>query len=1008
MRDNKGEPVMFATVNVKGSSKSVSADNNGYFSISATANDSLVISATGFKTKIVLVSGDILVTLEPATNDQLQEVVVTALGIQRQRKELGYSTAKVIASEINRSSPVNVANGLQGKVSGLNITTLNNGIFANVRINLRGIRSLMGNNNPMLLLDGIPTPIDYLNSINPNDIQDVNILKGAASAGLYGPDARNGVIVVTTKKAGRDGKPSIIVSQTAQMERVSFYPVLQTEFGSGAYGSYLPKENWSWGPAYDGSTRQLGPTLPDGSKQSVVYSPTDERKKFWNTGTIFQSNVSISAKDFLLSFQDAKMTSVVPGDKNRRTGVRLNTARDYGIFKASFNTNYIQQNYDAFDPDRMNFYHITYRNAGLNSGLMNLIYNTPAHIPITKFKDFENDQFSKFNNYFNDYGLNPYFALDNWRQAGKVDDLLTNIELGLKPLPYLNVVYRAALSLTSGNVQSISKGELASPFGESRGFVTVPVSTRETNYRKSRLSSELNLQFNKSYGNFKVSAIAGQYFRQSDRKEASVGAANLIIPGLYNVGSRLGELSGNNELLRSRTFGVYATAGLSYKGWANIEFTGRNDWTSVLANNNNSFFYPGVSTSFVLSDVITPLKESKTISYLKLRGNIQKTGNSDVNPYSLAAVYEQNQTMGFPYGGVIGYTADEVAYDPQLKPEFINSKEIGLEIGFFNNRVNIEAAFYHQNNTDQIIPISVTDPTGFGSYFLNAASFVNRGMEFDLKLTPLVNLGDVTVNFKANASYNDSKIHSIYRNLDRLGIGGWSIASNFAIAGQPAFVWMAIDYVRDDQGRVIVDETGLPSVDPVNKVYGRTAPLWILGFNPEISWRGLSLTATLEFKTGHYTFNGIGPDMAWTGVSAASAVNHRNPFVFPNSVYDDGTGKMVVNRDRVLHDVTDFYTNTFSDVSSNFLTSAASWRVREVSLGYNLPARWLAPLKVVKAATITLNARNLALWLPASNQYTDPDFSSTNALFNANLTGFNDSQITPPTRLFGANLTVTF
>lgn len=252
---------MFATVNIKGTSKSAKADDNGYFSIPAKETDSLVVSATGYHPRTIIASGDIQITLLRAANEQMQEVVVTALGIQRQRKELGYSTAKVVASEINRASPVNVANGLQGKVSGLNINTANNGVFATVKISMRGIRSLTGNNNPMLLLDGIPTPLDYLSSLNPNDIQEVTVLKGAASASLYGPDARNGVIVVTTKKAGKASKPSITFTQTAQFEELSYFPKFQNQFGSGGQGNFIPYENWSWGPAYDGTTRQFRETI---------------------------------------------------------------------------------------------------------------------------------------------------------------------------------------------------------------------------------------------------------------------------------------------------------------------------------------------------------------------------------------------------------------------------------------------------------------------------------------------------------------------------------------------------------------------------------------------------------------------------------------------------------------------------------------------------------------------------------------------------------------------------
>lgn len=758
-----------------------------------------------------------------------------------------------------------------------------------------------------------------------------------------------------------------------------------------------------------------GRPLSDGSRQEVLYAPNNDRKTFWSTGSVMATSVSLTAKDFYLSVQDAAVKGIVPGDKNRRTGIRINTSKEYGMLRATFSANYVQQNHDVFDQEPMRLYHRDILGVGFNSGLMNMIFNTPAHVPIKSYKNFQHDKWSQFNTYFNDYGLNPYFALDNWRQAGRNDDLLSNIELVLKPLPSLNIIYRAALSLNNLAITSTSKGENANAFGLARSFSSIPAAAEEISRRNSRLSSELVVNYTKTFNDFKVIGIAGHYFRQNDYRGVRVGAGNLVADDLFNISNRSGELSGNNAITRSRLIGVYGNMGLSYKGWASLEVTGRNDWTSLLAPGNNSFFYPGASASLVLSDIVPALQNSELISYMKVRANIQKTGNSDIAPYSLAAIFYQ--PTGFPYGTNVGYTAEDDAYNPNLQPEFTTSKELGMELSFLNNRFNFEVSYYKQDNSNQIIPIRIPDETGYTNYFVNAASFTNSGVELDLKLTPLIRVGAFNFDLKLNATYSDSKIKSIYEGLDRLYIGGQADVGNFAIAGQPAFVWMATDYNRDDQGRVIVDtETGEPTVDPTMKQFGRTMPLWMIGISPELSWKGFTLTAVAEYKGGHYAYHGMAPDMAWTGVSAATAVNNRNKFVFPNSVYDDGT-KLVPNSTVAVDDVTNFFTNAFIGAKSNFITSAASWRLREVALSYSLPASLLKRLKVVNAASITLNARNLALWLPATNEFTDPDFTATRAYntggFNnpdlsPNLTGFNSSQITPPTRFYGATLTVTF
>ncbi len=1006
--DDDGAPVPFTTITESGTKNATTADGNGNFTIRMRGAGDLTFTAAGFNALSVAPSGS-AVSVSLKRNAELKEVIITtALGIQRQKKDLGYATAKLSNSQVNEAAPVNIANGLQGKVSGLNITSINNGVFENVKINLRGIRSLTGNNNPMLLLDGVPLNISYLSSLNPNDIADVNILKGSSAAAIYGPDAVNGVIVVTTKKGTRDGIPSVGFSHTTQLQRISFFPKFQNEFGSGGYGQFTPYENWSWGPAYDGSIVPVGHQLPNGDQEMLVYSDLKgERKRFFNTGILDQNEISYAAKDFLLSVQDVNIKGIVPDDKNRRTGIRMNTGKEYGKFKVGFDVNYIQQNYNVFDDGAMSDYQRT-QNVGLNGGLLNLIFNTPSYIPTTKYKDFVNDEFADYNGYFTDYGLNPYFALDNWRKTGKNEDLITNVNVSLKATEWLTINYRAAATISTASTTRTSKGEKPSAFGESRGFTSIPGAVSEGFNRNSRLSSELFANFSKKVNDFKFTLIAGNYVRQVDSKSTLVGAGNTVVPELFNVDNRTGELSGSSFNSRTRLVSAMGSLGINYKGWANLEVTGRNDWTSLLDQSQNSYFYPGASASLLLSDAIESLKNSGAISFLKVRGSWNKTANANIGPYSLAATFAQ--ASGFPYGSLPGYTAQNTSYDPLIKFEVVESKEVGMELGLLKNKVNVEATYFYQDNTDQIIPIRVSSATGYTNSYVNAASFINKGVELDLKLTPLFKLGQVRINFNANASYIDSKISKVYEGLDELFIGGYdNFAANYAVKDKPAFVFKATDYARDPAtGKVIVDAvTGYPDVDPNNKIFGRTLPLWQVGLIPSITWKSLTITIVGEYKGGHYAYHGIGPDMAWTGVSAATARNHRERFVFPNSVYEvtnsSGQKSYVDNTDVTIANVNDFYTGVYRDVASNFITSAASWRIREVSIGYTFPESLLRKQKVIKGLSVTLNARNLFLFLPKTNEYSDPDFNFT----DTNSAGVSTSQINPPTRIFGASVAVT-
>jgi TonB-linked SusC/RagA family outer membrane protein len=1006
--DETGQPVIGATIQIKGTSQGTVTDVDGRFNLSAPANGTLVISYVGMQTQEVPVQPTVNVTLVSDT-EVLDELVVTALGIQRQKRDLGYSTVNIDAEELNQAKSLSVATGLQGKVAGLNISSLNSGVFDDVKINMRGIRSLTGNNNPMLLLDGVPVGLGLLNTLNPNDVESVNVLKGTSAAAIYGPDARNGVIVITTKAGSKEGKPTIIVSNATQLSNISFFPKFQTSFGSGGYGDYIPYENWSWGPEFDGSEVILGEELPDGSKQMVKYQNIkNNRQDFFNTGVTVQNDVSYSAKDFYLSIQDAIVNGIVPDDENRRTGVRLNASQTYNKFTATFNSNYIQSNYNVFDNNAMGDYYAA-NNVGLNGGLMNLIFSTPGNVPLTSYKDFVNNPFAQYNNYFNRYGINPYIALDTWRRKGKDQNLITSLDLKLSPFEWLDLNYRAAMTYQSLVTEGRQKRLAVTPFGAGRGIDAVPQSVSNATYVSNRLSSEFFANFHKTFGDFKIDAIAGTYVRDILARNTGVDASNLVIENLFNVSARPGELGGFSTESHTRLFSVYGDINLNYKNFANLEITGRNDKTSVLDPSNNSYFYPGVSGSLVLTDAI-PGMRSDFLSFLKLRASWNKTGNADINPYLLSATFSQGD--GFPFTGLPGYSADNTSYDRFLEPEFINSFEVGFESGFLNNRIYLDATYYNQKNTNQIVSIRVPRSTGYTFAYVNAASFRNYGFETQMRITPLVELGDWKINFNANYSYNDSEVLTIYQDLNELSIGGYVMAGNQAVVGKPAFVFNATDYKRDDKGRVIVDRlTGYPIIDEVSKTIGRTMPLHTIGLSPSISWKGLNISALFEYKGGHQAFHLIGNEMAWTGVSEITGANHRERFIIPNSVYEDpaSPGKYIENTNITITDVNDFFTSdNYRGVATNFITSAASWRFRELSITYDLPSSLLSKQNVIQGVTLGLTGRNLALWLPKTNVYSDPDFRGNNDFLTGNISGITNATVNPPTRTWGGTISVKF
>jgi TonB-linked SusC/RagA family outer membrane protein len=881
VKDDKGEPIPFASILETGTNNGSNADAGGNFIIKIKPGSQLTISATGYD-PVTMTPGEGLQNISLKTRAAaMQEVVVTtALGVARQSREIGYSTAKVKGTELTQGRVVNLQNGLTGKVSGLNIQTVNNGVFADTRITLRGIRSLTGNNQPMLVLDGVPIALGYLNSINPNDVLEVNILKSAAATAVYGPDGVNGAIIVNTRR-GSKNKPTISFSHTIQMEEVSYMPKFQKRFGSGSsvdingIGVYDPIENQGYGDEFDGSIRQIGRAYDfnhDGDitdHEDTLFASyearPDEKKKFWDRGLTNQTDVSYSTGDFYLSAQNVLIKGVMPKDENRRTSIRMAAQKEYNKFKASFNVTYTQTNYEV--------------NAGSQFGngrdytpYWNLI-NTPMQIPISNFKDWRNDFWSNPNHYYNDYYYNPYWFVDNFRDDGRADDLLGNVELNLKANSWLNFTYRFGATISSGSDKSIQYPWTYSPESIASGKATassgdIAPGVIDRSSFTSRLNSEFFITATKKFNRLKVDGLLGHSYRDNYSKAMNVSSVNLGIPGVYNVSARKGELSGGEGTSRSRLQRFFGKVGFGYNNWAFVEATGSYDYDSRLSNPYNydiadvNYFYPGVSASVVLSEAISALKNSKIISYLKVRGSVSKSGNSNVSPYSLENVFLPGNN--FPYGNLLGYTASNTLFKDKYSPEFVNTQELGVEVGFLRNRINFEGTIYRQNNTDQLITVAYSSTSGYGNALLNAAEFTNKGIELDLKLTPLVTLGDWRIDFKVNYTLQSNEVTSLIEGVNELGIGN----GNYVIVGKPAYTFKLTDYTRDSLGRVVVDKgNGFPTVDPGLRVFGQTLPKHLLGLNLNVNWKNLSFAAVADYRTGNQIYSGIGPDMDFSGIS---------------------------------------------------------------------------------------------------------------------------------------------
>ncbi len=1028
VKDEKGDPIPFATIAETGTRTATQADANGIFSIKIPENAQLTISAAGYSSQTIKPGmGSQTVTLFLSTGMQLSEVVVTtALGIKRQARQVGYSTATVTGTELNQSKVINPVTGLTGKVSGLQIQVADNSVNPQVRVTLRGNRSILGNNQALVIVDGVPVDNSYLARLNPNDIESFNVLKGASASAIYGSNASNGVLVVTTRKGSR-GKPRISYSSTVQMETISYMPKLQDRFGSyggEGYNDYLavhfpedpvkvyyPYENQSYGPEYNGQMVPLGGPVriyrADGtffdSTRMVPYSPIKNGvRKFFDKGLTYQNNVSFSAGDdnslFYMSFQNVDVHGIVPEDRSGRNTLRINGMKKYGRFRVDYSTSYALEKINtaggSYFQDRPVYW---------------TVINSPAHADLRQFRNWRTDPFANPNGYFNAYYGNPWWQIDEARNVTRNNNFLGNVKLDLQITNWLDASYTVGYSRNDQSFKATKAGFTFDPYAQTDPWqagaipssvkVLQPSLTDQLAYSK-RITGDALLTAHRNFGDFSTTLILGNSLYKRSVRFISDATGSLVIPGIYNINYRQGEPTVNEGLTEEGLVGVFGDLTIGYKNYLFLHASGRNDWNSKLAKDNRTFFYPGADLAFVFSDAIPMLKSSKTLSYGKLRVAWSRVGQVSVDPYSLDNVVFSSG--GFPYGSQAGFTISNTFANPGLEPEFTTEKEVGIELGFLKNRINFQGAYYDAKTTNQTIPSQISSSTGFTSATVNLGSMTNKGVELDLRVTPLLNLGPVKWNIGANFSYNKNRVGE--------DLGGEISLGNsvYAIPGKPYPYIKATDWVRDDQGRIIVDKvTGFPTKAGPLAPLGTTVPPTKLGLTTSFTYKGFTLNAVADARFGAVVFNAIGGSLDFTGISWYSAQTGRQPFVIPNSVIDDGTGKYIPNTNVATIDANwRFWANTWNQAGSNYVNSADFWKIREISLNYDFPKKITDKLRVVQAASLTLSGRNLFMFRAKDNVWTDPEFSDTGG--NTNAIGTNSIFETPPTRIFGATLNIIF
>jgi TonB-linked SusC/RagA family outer membrane protein len=1016
--DEKGVPIPFATVTEKGTKNGTSADANGNFSLEVRGN-SLTISSTGFNSKDLNIQGKTFINVQlAAAANVIDEVIVTAGGIRARRKEIGTANSVIKAENLTAGQAVNVAGGLQGKVAGLQINATSGGVNPNFRVILRGQRSLTGNNQALLVLDNVIVPNEILGNLNPDDVEEVTVLNGAGAAALYGSQASNGALIVTTKK-GKKGVNSIGLSHTTTVESVAFFPKIQKSFGSGgsAYNldpngdpgfSYL--ENQSYGPAFDGKMRPLGPPLESGRQDSALYQYNEGHFKFWEKGITNQTDINLQSGDenstFYLSGQYVDVTGTTPGDKYNRAAFRLNGTRKVGQkVNVTYTAGYTQNRYD-----------ITTQTGAMYGNMLNM----PSNVDITRYKNWRTDSFANPIGYYNPWYQNPYFTADNNRSSQRNDYLTGLIELRYTPVNGLDLVARQGITTRNysnkNTVGEFKFTEYAKNTDQSSKS-DISASVSDGSSFKTTLLTDFQAQFKKTVSDLSFTLIGGTQFTQNQAKYLNMGANGLIVPGLFNVNNGVGTPDVAESNFKARQVGAYGDLRIGYKNYLFLHGTGRNDWVSILAEKNRSFFYPSADVSLILSDAISTLKESNTISFLKLRAGWSKVGqvnlgnSSDFGAYYLLPTYS-GSASGFPYGSLPGYTVGDKLVSNDLRPEITKGYEAGFDLNLFKDRFVSNVTYFSTKTNDQTVNTRISAGTGFSSLLTNTGETQSKGIEATAHITPLRNK-DWTVTIGGNYTYLDNKVNNISAQLPRLSLAtyGTDGPGSYAVAGQVFPVIMGYDYQRDPSGHVIVNSiTGLPKKSDTISILGNATPKQRLGIDGMVKFKNLSLSFLFDYRGSYQVYNSMGPEMDWSGTGYRTAIYDRQRFVFPNSVYDDGTGKYVTNTNITIpngNGNNGFWTDGINrDVTSNYVTSGDFWKLRELALAYDLPTSVLSKTKFIKGARISVQGRNLFMWMAKDNYYTDSEYSDAGNDSNGiGLTGIGQ---TPPSRYYGATISVKF
>lgn len=984
--DASGEPLIGATVMLKGTKRGVVTDADGRFSIDAPNGSTLVVSYVGMVTREIKVGGTpVSVKLEGGT--ALDEVVVTALGIKKDKKSLGYAVDDINAEELMKNKTANAVNSLSGKIAGVNITQTSGAAGAGAQIILRGGTSLERDNQPLFVVDGViydnstsvignsafdgtlstaSTNSNRIMDINPEDIENMSVLKGPAASALYGSRAASGVVLITTKK-GKEGAVEVNLSAKYTTSWAKNLPKTQTSYKRGFLeDQYDPTTGEYTGTTFnDFSYNSWGEKITDGTP---VY---DNIGNFFNTGGIWDTNLSVAGGtkngNFFLSGSYYNQNGIIPTTGYEKATLRFNGEQRWKMLTFDANAAYSQANTDK-----------TLTSAGLygssGSGTMTSVYRWSPTDDMTHFMNEDGSRYRMFGDRLDpwDERDNPYWILHNNKMTDETERFTGSFSVKADITDWWWISYRMGIdSYTSENRNVIGAGGVYK-----QDWVNGMLSENSRRYRY--LSTNLMTNFNKQFGDFNVNLMLGTSTDDTRIQSDYRMAWNFTLPGVYAFDNALdNNRKFSNARSQKRLLGVFGEARADWRNTVFLTVTGRNDWSSTLPLDNRSYFYPSVSGAVAFTEL---LPKSDILSFGKIRASWARVGK-DTDPYQL-------ETSLWPTGNYLGDKPAVGNYwtagNPYLKPEITESTEIGLELRFLNNRFKLDYAFYTNNSFNQIMSPRLSNATGYILRQVNAGDVYNKGMELSLGGT-LIKNRDFEWESTLNISGNRGTVKNLMEGVNILYVTDVQVG-NAKAASFPDGNFMAIAgsaWQRDDEGRVILDSNGMPKKNTDNTALeiGNREPSFTGGWNNNLTWKDWSLNMLWEFRVGGHVYNGTQYAMTAAGVSELTG---DRSILHISGVDTDGNpkdytfeaGKTYTYNNKTVsgeYIINNYYQDYYLYESANFMKKVNSLRLRTISLSYSVSKAVLAKTKFIKRCVLTATGSNLLLF---TNYDGDPEVAA--------------------------------